>query len=254
MRRHLNHFLYIPKISTTMFKALFLLPVYALSAYAIIHGVDSSTLVSTATYKKAKAEGFTKAVIRGYEEACVVGGLVDPNFVPTYYNARAAGFTNIDTYWFPCNGSGNKCKSYATQLAEISMTFNVNQMNIGKIWVDIERDSGVCNNWNYGTAGNQAQAKEIIKALRNSGLKFGIYSSPAVRFDAGTDAILKEWSAIFGSRNFVLDNSAPLWFTTFNNVQTLALGTPFGGWTTAFGHQYTDVSASHQFDLNVFAS
>ncbi|KAF5311107.1 hypothetical protein D9619_007635 [Psilocybe cf. subviscida] len=231
MSRHLSYFLHNLEISPTMFKALLLLlPIYALSAYALIHGVDSSTLVSTATYKKAKAEGFTKAVIRGYEEACGDGGRVDPNFVQTYKNARAAGYTNIDTYWFPCNGSGHKCKSYATQLAEISKTFNANKMKIGKIW------------WNYGAAGNQAQAKEIIKALQNSGVKFGIYSSPG------------EWSAIFGSSHFVLDKSAPLWFATFNNVETLTLGTHFGGWTTAFGHQYTDVSASHQFDLSVFAS
>jgi hypothetical protein len=127
-----------------MLKALLLLTFYALSAYALVHGVDSSTLVSTATFTKAKGEGFTKAIIRGYQEACSDGGRVDPNFVQTYKNARAAGITNIDTYWFPCNGSGNKCKSYATQVAEIAATFNANSMKIGKIWVDIELDS-VCN-------------------------------------------------------------------------------------------------------------
>jgi hypothetical protein len=66
---------------------------------ALVHGVDSSTLISEATYAKAKSEGFTKAVIRGYEKACGVGGMVDPNFVPSYKNARAAGITDIDAYW-----------------------------------------------------------------------------------------------------------------------------------------------------------
>ena len=66
---------------------------------ALVHGVDSSTLISEATWVKVKSEGFTKAVIRGYEEACGVGGMVDPNFVLSYKNARAAGITDIDAYW-----------------------------------------------------------------------------------------------------------------------------------------------------------
>ncbi|KAF5330543.1 hypothetical protein D9619_005231 [Psilocybe cf. subviscida] len=235
-----------------MFKALLLLPFYALSAYALISAVDSSSLVPTATWQKALSQGFTKAIIRGYTEACSVGGKVDPNFVQSYKNARAAGYTNIDTYWYPCTGSGNACKSFSTQLAELGATFDANAMKIGKIWVDIESDT-ICDTWNYGASGNQAQAKALISAIKASGYVYGIYSTPGV------------WSNIFGSTSFVLDNSAPLWFATFNNVQTLTLGTPFGGqvlcihtcfleWTSAVGHQYTDQSASGLFDLNVFAS
>ena len=115
-------------------------------ALALVHGVDSATLVPQATYAKAKSEGFTKAIIRGYEEACGVGGEVDPNFVPSYKNARAAGYTNIDTYWFPCTGTTHSCKSYDTQIAEIGATFNAHSMQIGKIWIDFEKDSNVCNN------------------------------------------------------------------------------------------------------------
>lgn len=65
---------------------------------APIHAVDSSQLVSEATYKKAYGEGFTKADIRGFEEACESDGLVHPNFYGSYKNARAAGYTNIDTH------------------------------------------------------------------------------------------------------------------------------------------------------------
>jgi len=147
------------------------------STLALVHGVDSSTLVSTATYAKAKSEGFTKAVIRGYYEACAAGGNVDPNFVNSYNNARAAGITNIDTYWFPCTGASNSCKSYAKQLSELGATFKAHKMDIGRIWIDFEKDS-VCNNWNYGTSRNLAEAKKIIAAVKASGYKFGIYSSP----------------------------------------------------------------------------
>lgn len=132
-----------------MFKGLTALTILlssVLPSFSLVFGVDSSSLVSEATFAKAKSEGFTKAIIRGYEEACGVGGEVDPNFVQTYKNARAAGITNIDTYWFPCTGSKNTCKSFATQLAEIGDTFNANSMDIGTIWIDIELDSEICDN------------------------------------------------------------------------------------------------------------
>ena len=129
-----------------MFRSLLLLPAFIVSSYALVFAVDSSSLVPEATYAKALGEGFTKAIIRGYEEACGVGGEVDPNFVASYNNARAAGYTNIDTYWFPCNGSGHNCKSYATQISELGATFNAHNMKIGTIWIDLEKDAAICNN------------------------------------------------------------------------------------------------------------
>ena len=35
--------------------------------------------------------------------------------------------------------------------------------------------------WNYGSAGNLAEARKIISAIRASGYSYGIYSSPGVR-------------------------------------------------------------------------
>lgn len=215
---------------------------FARLSLALVHGVDNSAAVPQSTYSTALSEGFTHLVIRGFQEACSIGGRVDPNFVSNYNAARAAGFTNIDMYWFPCTGTGNPCKSYAEQVAEISSTFNANKMKIGKIWVDIEIDS-TCGTWNYGTAGNLQQAKDIVAALQNAGFVFGIYSSPG------------EWSSIFGSSGVVVDNSVPLWFATFDgDDSSLAMKSPFGGWTSAFGKQYSDTSASGLFDLNIFSS
>jgi hypothetical protein len=34
---------------------------------------------------------------------------------------------------------------------------------------------------------------------------------------------------MFGSHTPVVDSSVPLWFATFDNVQSLTLTTPFGG-------------------------
>lgn len=210
-------------------------------ATALIYAVDSSQLVPEATYAKAKGEGFTKAIIRGYEEACGVGGEVDPNWVGSYNNARAAGITNIDVYWFPCTGSGHSCKSFATQVSAIGATFDAHNLQIGRIWIDLEYDS-VCNNWNYGASGNLAVAKQIVSAIEASGYVWGIYSS------------IGEWETMFGSSSVVLDSSVPLWYADWDGVESLTLETPFGGWKTAYAKQYTDVSASGYFDLNVFSA
>ena len=177
---------------------LLVVSAFASSTLALVYGVDSSTLVSEATYAQAKSEGFTKAIIRGYEELCGMGGGVDPNFVGSYNNARAAGITDIDTYWFPCTGFNRSCKSYATQIAEILATFNAHSMKIGRIWIHIEKDRS-CRNvrpnhfvqsvltddtsfqWNYRSAGNLAEARKMITAIETSGYNYGIYSSPEVR-------------------------------------------------------------------------
>lgn len=244
------------------FRPLLLLPALITSSYGLIFAVDSAQLVPEATYAKAHGEGFTKAIIRGYEEACGIGGEVDPNFVPSYKNARAAGYTDIDMYWFPCNGSGHNCKSYATQLSEIAATLRANSMNIGTIWIDLEKDSAVCNNvsiaerseppqicsltkfvqWNYGSSGNAAQARSLIAAMKDTGFKYGIYSSPGVSYsifilrqEGKLTNKNQEWGAIFGTTSFVLDNSAPLWFATYNNVEvSISLAHMFNSKTFSF--------------------
>jgi hypothetical protein len=207
---------------------------------ALIHGVDSSTDVPVATYKKALGQGFVKSIPRGYFEACNSGGLVDPNFVSSYKNAVAAGYKDIDTYMYPCTGTANPCKPYETQLQELLDAIANNKMNIGTIWIDIEQDQ-ICNPWDYGPEGNLAEAKKLVDVFRKSGRKFGIYSTPGV------------WASVFGSRSVEVAKDVPLWFATFDNVETLELKQPFGGWTSAVGKQYTDKSASGKFDLNVFA-
>lgn len=207
---------------------------------ALIHGVDSSVDVSVAAYQKALSEGFTRAIPRGFFEACDSGGLADHNFVRSYHNAVFAGFKDIDTYIVPCTGTTHRCKPYNQQIELLTDAIAANKMNIGTIWLDIEKDK-ICNSWDYGAAGNLQEAKKLVGALKASGHKWGIYSTPG------------EWASVFGSRNVVLDNSVPLWFAVFDNVETLDIKTPFGGWTKAIGHQYTDKSVSKQFDLNVFA-
>ncbi|KAJ3491333.1 hypothetical protein NLG97_g5611 [Lecanicillium saksenae] len=210
-------------------------------ASALTHAVDSSSEVDTATYKKALGQGFTRAIFRGYQEACSQGGRVDPTFLPSYKNAVAAGYKDFDAYFFPCTGKDNKCKAYDAQIGELVKAIDGNKMNIRRIWVDIETDK-VCNPFNYGAEGNIAEAKKLIQAVRNTKRDFGIYTSPT------------QWENIFGSKTVELAKDVPLWFAKFDNVETLDLKTPFGGWTKADAKQYTDQSASKKFDLNVFSA
>lgn len=210
-------------------------------ASALTHAVDSSSEVDVDTYKKALGQGFTRAIFRGYQEACSQGGRVDPTFLPSYNNAKSAGYKDFDVYFFPCTGSGNKCKPYATQIDELIKAIDANKMSIRRIWVDIETDK-VCNPFNYGAKGNQDEAKKVVDAVRATKRDFGIYTSPT------------QWETIFGSHDFVLAKDVPLWFAKFDNVETLDLQTPFGGWTKADAKQYTDKSASKKFDLNVFSA
>ena len=127
------------------------LPGLILSSYGLIYAIDSTGVIPKASYSDLLKKNFTRAIIRGYNPACSsTGGEVNPDFVASYNNARAAGYgangTDIQTYWLPCNGDGNDCKEYKVQLNELLATFVNHSMDIGKIWVDLERDSDCPNN------------------------------------------------------------------------------------------------------------
>lgn len=65
--------------------SLVVLASLAQSAFGLISTTDSSQVVSTSTFTKAKGEGFTKAIIRGYQEACSsVRISVDRSGVPNF--------------------------------------------------------------------------------------------------------------------------------------------------------------------------
>ncbi|KIJ35648.1 glycoside hydrolase family 25 protein [Sphaerobolus stellatus SS14] len=240
-----------------MFRSLLVLPTLFVSSLALIFAVESdtlastaasATLVSTAAYTMAKSQNFTRAVIRVYGPGCSVGGEVDPNFLSSYNNARAAGFSDIDIYWYPCNGSSNNCKSYATQLSEISAILSAHSIKIGTLWITINRNIVGCLNWDYGPTGNIAQAQQLIAAVKATGFKFGI----------SCDSLI--WTSIFDSAfspgDFILDNAAPLWFRSISQMPTITLGIPFGGWTTAVGQHYSDfdtaLDGGLQIGLSVF--
>lgn len=66
-----------------------------------IPAVDISS-TQTSSFWSCAAQNNRKVVIRGYRQSCGSGGSVDTALLSSYNAARAAGFTNIDVYFFPC--------------------------------------------------------------------------------------------------------------------------------------------------------
>ncbi|RUS26809.1 glycoside hydrolase superfamily [Jimgerdemannia flammicorona] len=188
--------------------AVTLLTVFTLPAAAIESGVDASSTQSVSAWSCAHKAGFTRAVISCYQEACGgAGGRINPSCLTNYKNAKAAGYTYIDLYMFPCTGYST-CKSPASQVQELVNFVNTNHMLVQKIWLDIEVDSsspsvGCPNNWKMGISQNKVVAQQFNSAMKATQWKWGIYSSAS------------QWSQIFGSTAYVLNNAFPVWYAQF---------------------------------------
>lgn len=85
--------------------------------------------------------GFTRAIPRVYSESCSSGGAVSTGFSTNVANAKAAGYTSIDVYMFPCTGSSYPCKSASQQVSEAVAA--VSGMTIGTFWIDLEKVSHI---------------------------------------------------------------------------------------------------------------
>ncbi|ESZ94369.1 glycoside hydrolase family 25 protein [Sclerotinia borealis F-4128] len=196
-------------------------------------GIDISQLGTPEFFACAKK---TKDVvaIRGYQQACGTGGQVDKNFAASYKNAKAAGFTGIDSYIFPCSGtptgSEPKCKSVDTQIAEYLKVISDNHMNINTLWLDLEPTSVSnypCNAWNLGAAANEKLAKQWVSAMKATGLKWGIYANG------------NQWSGMFASRSTDIGSELPLWAVQQDYKEGVnTVDTFMGGWTKAVAKQY----------------
>ncbi|KAI8143633.1 glycoside hydrolase superfamily [Fennellomyces sp. T-0311] len=188
-------------------------------------GVDCSALTSTSAFQCVKNYGYDHAIVRCYMEAWGnnPGGKVDSNCYQNYLNAKAGGFTSVDIYMFPCTGRST-CKAPATQLQEIINYVGANKMIVGRLWLDVERDTAA-GNW-PSTSGAQTTLKQFKTALDNSGWKWGVYSSKS------------QWTSITGSASWVLDSSVPLWYAHWDEALNFADFSAFGGWTKPTIKQY----------------
>lgn len=195
--------------------------------------------------------GYRKVAIRAYQQACGQGGRIDPNFVPAYNAAIAAGFNKIDAYLFPCKfpksvvsptglndwptgeigvgpqPTGIDCKSPRQQVQELIDTINKNGMNIERLWLDIEPTTGVCNAWQLGNAKNLQVAQELIVQIRQTARDWGVYANR------------NQWEGMFGSLEADIASDLPLWAVQADKVPGVPTVTKlFGGWKFAHAKQY----------------
>lgn len=175
--------------------------------------VDYSQYFSTDLMKCLRNNGFVSAIPRGYQSL----GRVDPNMAANVANARAAGFSYVDVYAFPCPTCGNA----AGQFNELWNAFIAKKVNIGMVWFDIEGTEY----WGNGQAASQLFAKQWLDAAARNGAKIGIYSSKY------------QWNSIFGT-NFSIGSNYPMWYAHYDGDATCRSFSPFGGWNKPTMKQY----------------
>ncbi|PWW71892.1 Glycoside Hydrolase Family 25 protein [Tuber magnatum] len=217
------------------------------SAQAVVKALDLSQPQGTSVWTCVQGQSFLKGVPRLYQEACGIGGRIDPNFITSYNQIRASGIKDIDGYFFPCTGSSHNCKSPQAQVGEIVDFLAANNIMVKRLWLDLEPPSAgsPCRGWNYGAAQNTALAKQFVAAIKATGLKWGVYANG------------NQWATMFGSRGVDIASGLPLWAVQWDGVPTLeSVHTFMGGWTTAFAKQYGQSTGgcapAGAFDLNVF--
>lgn len=209
----------------------------------VIHGVstEDAGIVSVDEYGNAQNSGYTVTTIRGYgmHYESPNGGQVVKNFRKTYDNAVQAGYTQIDTFMFPCTGSTHDCKSPQDQANDfVSYLQNNNYTYIARIWLNIQNDvSSNAHNWDYGHDGNKNKAQEVLGALQDAAggsYTVGIQSSPG------------QWQEIFGSYDWSLDPSAPLFYVYWDGRDSAydleSLRVPIGMWSSASARQYANTA------------
>jgi len=214
---------------------------------ATVKALDLSAPQTTSIWTCVQKQGFLKGIPRLYQEACGLGGRIDPAFITSYNQIRASGITNIDGYFFPCTGSKHNCKTPTQQVGDIVKYLKDEKILVKRLWIDLEPPSkgSPCQGWDFGPTANTALAKRFIAAIDATGLKWGVYANG------------NQWAQMFGSRSKDIASHLPLWAVQFDGKDTLSsVHTFMGGWTTAFAKQYASSSGgcakAGSFDLNVF--
>jgi hypothetical protein len=184
-------------------------------------GFDTYPSVSTAKFNCLKNAGHSFFIARIYRSL----GQVDDIGIQNILTARAAGFSDVDGYIFPC---------FSTQCYNISATQQVNaalnglrskNATVGRIWLDIEIFA-----WPKNQTTNQAWILEMANAVLNAGYSLGIYTN------------IQHWKSIVGL-DWAGVSSYPLWWPKYNDVQDLTTGwVDFGGWKAPTIHQLTGTS------------
>jgi hypothetical protein len=114
-----------------------------------MYGFDISTLHEVSHFKCFIENGWTFIIPRCYRGIAIM----DENCRQNMINARDAGMSRIDAYFFPCFTCGN----VAGQVSTYWNTVSAWDVEITRHWVDIE------GGWSSDHATNQAFFNELMK-------------------------------------------------------------------------------------------
>eukprot|EP01127_Copromyxa_protea_P024817 TRINITY_DN9_c0_g1_i2.p1 TRINITY_DN9_c0_g1~~TRINITY_DN9_c0_g1_i2.p1 ORF type:complete len:216 (-),score=36.52 TRINITY_DN9_c0_g1_i2:64-711(-) len=184
-------------------------------ASADVYGVDVSSSVSQSAWSCLKSQhGVQFAVARAFTSV----GTFDHACVDTVKNARAAGLSPVDVYFFP---------AFHHIGANASVdTFHKGMVNgnvqADKVWLDIEGS----DYWGSDHATNVRYIVDLYYRLVQHGYKVGVYTSNS------------QWSPITGNAK-VLGN-LPLWYAHYENTPQPNFNDwkPFGAWSSPSIKQY----------------
>eukprot|EP00933_Yihiella_yeosuensis_P045094 TRINITY_DN4040_c0_g1_i1.p2 TRINITY_DN4040_c0_g1~~TRINITY_DN4040_c0_g1_i1.p2 ORF type:complete len:253 (-),score=20.39 TRINITY_DN4040_c0_g1_i1:87-845(-) len=198
------------------------------SGVAGVYGIDYSQGFSSTTLKCIRGKGYKFAIPRGYRSS----GSLDPNVINNVKNAWSAGFSNVDTYIFPCPSCGNG----SGQVQALASYLRKYGAKTGMMWLDIEGTQY----WG-SQANNRKFFESMVAGARAAGVKIGIYSSAS------------QWNAIMGS-SYTYGKGYPLWYAHYDRSASFSDFRSFGGWTRPAIKQYVgDTTAcSAGVDLNVY--
>ncbi|CAJ0576894.1 unnamed protein product, partial [Mesorhabditis spiculigera] len=175
-------------------------------------GFDAIGAISVSTFQCLKKDGYDFYVARVWQEI----NNYDTSGIQNIKNARAAGFTDVDGYIYPCLRSN--CPAGANQVEAVIDKLHADGATIGTLWLDVE------GTWPSDKTHNQNFIKGMADAAEKKGVKVGVYTGQY------------SWPEIVGSWTGM--SKYPLWWPNYNNDPGFGRFVSYGGWSKPAIHQY----------------
>jgi len=173
-----------------------------------VYGADVSSPTSEAAWACLKSQhGVRFAVARAYTES----GLFDDACVESVKNARAAGLSPVDVYFFPA--FYHKAANASVDQFHSSMTSH--GVHANRVWLDIEGPQY----WGPDHQRNNDYILDLYYRLKSQGYIVGVYTSDS------------QWVPITGDSKIL--SFLPVWYAAYETPQEPNFNDwrPFGGWS-----------------------